>query len=85
MKTERQRIAMIESNARGELATEETPQTRASIRVLRFQSVRERTGLSRTTVWRLERRGAFPRHRRISLNAVGWLEHEVDAWISSRE
>lgn len=53
-----------------------------SMRVLRFPVVRERTGLSRSTVWRLERRGAFPSHRRISLNAVGWLEHEIDAWIA---
>ncbi|MEQ1907682.1 MAG: AlpA family phage regulatory protein [Vicinamibacterales bacterium] len=53
------------------------------IRVLRFEAVRDRTGLSRSTIWRLERRGTFPRHRRISLNAVGWLEEEVDQWIRS--
>jgi prophage regulatory protein len=44
----------------------------------------ERTGLSRSTLWRLERRGAFPPHRQISTNAVGWLEEEVNAWIRSR-
>ena len=38
------------------------------------EAVRDRTGLSRSTIWRLERRGTFPMHRRISLNAVGWLE-----------
>lgn len=53
-------------------------------RFLRFTTIRERTGLSRSTIWRLERRGAFPRHRRISTNAVGWLEHEVDEWVESR-
>ena len=53
------------------------------VRVLRFEAVRDRTGLSRSTIWRLERRGTFPRHRRISLNAVGWLEEEVDQWIRS--
>ena len=58
--------------------------SRGPIRVLRFQAVRDRTGLSRSTIWRLERGGTFPRHRRISLNAVGWIEHEVDAWIQSR-
>ena len=57
---------------------------RGPIRLLRFQAVRDRTGLSRSTIWRLERRGTFPRHRRISLNAVGWIEHEVNAWIQSR-
>ena len=54
------------------------------LRFLRFTTIRERTGLSRSTIWRLERRGAFPRHRRISTNAVGWLEHEVDEWVESR-
>ncbi len=53
-------------------------------RLLRFDAVRERTGLSRSTIWRLEQRGSFPQHRRLSLNAVGWLEEEIDTWIASR-
>jgi prophage regulatory protein len=53
-------------------------------RLLRFPAVRERTGLSRSTIWRLERRGEFPRHRRISANAVAWVEHEVTDWISAK-
>jgi predicted DNA-binding transcriptional regulator AlpA len=44
------------------------------LKFLRFSAVRERTGLSRSTIWRLERQGVFPKHRRISANAVGWLE-----------
>ena len=57
-----------------------TPQ-RPVLRLLRFPAVRERTGLSRSTVWRLEQRGKFPKHRQISGNAVAWLEHEIDDWI----
>jgi prophage regulatory protein len=53
-------------------------------RLLRFPAVRERTGLSRSTIWRLERRGDSPRHRRISPNAVAWVEGEVVQWIQSR-
>lgn len=53
-------------------------------RLLRFPTVRERTGLSRSTIWRLERRGEFPRHRRISANVVAWVETEVVDWIESR-
>jgi prophage regulatory protein len=53
-------------------------------RLLRFPAVRERTGLSRSTIWRLERRGEFPRHHRISANAVAWLEEDVAAWIRAR-
>ena len=54
------------------------------LRFLRFPAVRARTGLSRTTIWRLERQGEFPRHRRISRNAVAWAEHEVADWIRSK-
>jgi prophage regulatory protein len=53
-------------------------------RLLRPRAVCERTGLSRSTLWRLERRGDFPPHRQISPNAIGWLEEEVNAWIRSR-
>ena len=54
------------------------------LRMLRFPAVHDRTGLSRTTVWRLERAGEFPRHRRLSANTVAWAEDEVDAWIRER-
>jgi prophage regulatory protein len=54
------------------------------LRFIRFTAVRDRTGLSRSTIWRLERRGAFPKHKRLSTNAVGWLEQEVDQWVRSR-
>ena len=30
------------------------------LKLLRFASVRSRTGLSRSTIWRLERNGGFP-------------------------
>jgi prophage regulatory protein len=74
--------------ARNKQAIAETERDRllasVPLRFLRFHAVRERTGLSRTTIWRLERKGAFPRHRRISANAVAWREDEVNAWMLSR-
>jgi prophage regulatory protein len=56
----------------------------APVKLLRYPVVRERTGLSRSTVWRLERRGEFPKHRRIAPNIVAWSEHEVSRWIEER-
>ena len=55
-----------------------------ALKLLRFPAVRERTGLSRSTIWRLERQGAFPRHHRISPNAVAWVEDDVANWIRSK-
>ena len=43
------------------------------------------TGLSRVTRWRLERAGRFPRRRRLSSGAVGWLRSEIANWITSRQ
>jgi prophage regulatory protein len=54
------------------------------LRFMRFTAVRERTGLSRSTIWRLERVGAFPKHRRISSNAVAWVEKEVIDWMRAK-
>jgi prophage regulatory protein len=54
------------------------------VKLLRFPVVRERTGLSRSTIWRLERRGEFPKHHRIAPNIVAWSEHEVSRWIEER-
>jgi prophage regulatory protein len=63
---------------------QDTVATRRSPRLLRFPAVRERTGLSRSTIWRLERRGEFPRHHRISPNVVAWIEEDVHRWIEAR-
>lgn len=54
------------------------------LKLLRFAAVRERTGLSRSTVWPLERRGAFPKHIKVSANIVAWLEEDVIEWIRSK-
>ena len=53
-------------------------------RFLRESEVRRITGLSRTTRWRLERHGDFPRRRQISTNAVAWLESEIRQWQAEK-
>lgn len=53
-------------------------------RYLRWKEVERSTGLSRTTAWRLQRAGDFPRPYVISPGRVGYLECEVEAWRASR-
>ncbi len=53
-------------------------------RILRKPEVREISGLSRTTRWRLERDGKFPARRKLSDNAIGWLESEIRDWVATR-
>jgi prophage regulatory protein len=54
-------------------------------RFIREPLVKEVTGLSRTTRWRLERSGKFPARRKLSENAVGWLETEILEWVATRK
>lgn len=54
------------------------------VRLLRFAAVQAKVGLSRTTLWRLERENLFPKRRRVGKNSVAWLESEIDEWIASR-
>lgn len=54
------------------------------MRVIRQKEAIQRTGLSRTTLWRLERAGDFPQRRRIGRQAVGWFANEIDDWLASR-
>jgi prophage regulatory protein len=52
--------------------------------ILRLRTVLERTGLSRSTIYALMRTGEFPRQIALGPRSVGWLESDVEAWISAR-
>src|ERR1700687_6181057 len=53
-------------------------------RIIREPECHQITGLSRSTRWRLERTGEFPRRRRISAGCTGWLASEMAAWVADR-
>jgi prophage regulatory protein len=53
-------------------------------KILRERQVRDLTGLSRVTRWRLERRGEFPQKVQLTQRCVGWLEWEVIDWLKTR-
>lgn len=74
---------MISKSLRSDIA--QSPETAAGEqRVLRFPEVRQRTGLSKTTIWRGVRDGWFPKLLELSPGCVGWLEHEINDWIANR-
>ena len=54
------------------------------VKFYRSPAVQELSGLSETTIWRLEKDGQFPRRRRISGNIVAWRSDEIEAWMDSR-
>ncbi len=49
--------------------------------VLRPKQVIEEYGLSRTTLWRLEKSGGFPRRVKLGARAVGWLRTDLEDWL----
>lgn len=50
--------------------------------ILRLPTVKARIGLSRSTIYLRVAEGSFPRPVSLGGRAVGWVESEVDAWIS---
>ena len=52
--------------------------------ILRLPAVVKRTGLSKARIYQLERDHRFPARIELGPNSVGWYEHEVDEWCSSR-
>ncbi|MEW5710177.1 MAG: AlpA family phage regulatory protein [Pseudomonadota bacterium] len=52
-------------------------------RILRVEDVMRLTGLSRTTLWRMERTGKFPARVQIGARGIGWHEQEVLDWLAS--
>ena len=54
-------------------------------RIIRCPDVTKMTGLSRTSLWRLEKEGVFPRRIALGKASVGWRLSEVQSWMNSRE
>lgn len=53
-------------------------------KILRLKTVLGRTGLTRSMAYALLKGGHFPRPINLGPRAVGWLESEIDAWITAR-
>ena len=58
-----------------------------SERIIRESERLAITGISRTTCWEMEKKGQFPKRRKLTPNghSVGWLLSEIIQFIESRE
>jgi prophage regulatory protein len=54
----------------------------ASDRIVRLKTVLERTGLSRSTIYRKISEGTVPPQLKISTNGAGWRESDINRWIA---
>lgn len=55
-----------------------------SEKLLSLSEVMERTGLSKTSIWRMQKEDAFPASYSISPKRVAWKESEINKWIQGR-
>ena len=61
-----------------------TPKSNNPDKIIRIKEVLEMSGLSRTTLWRMERKGEFPKRLPLSAGSVGWRYSEIEEWVNSR-
>lgn len=54
-------------------------------KIIRPRDLPAITGLSRTTIWRLEKDNKFPKRVSLSAGAVGYHRAEVEAWLADRQ
>jgi len=52
--------------------------------VLRRPDLEKVTGLGRSSIYSMMQNGIFPQPIKLTRHSVGWLEHEVQAWLENR-
>jgi prophage regulatory protein len=53
-------------------------------RFLRFGTVADMIGLSRSTIWRMEQEGKFPKRVQLGSKSVAWRLSDLIRWMSER-
>lgn len=53
-------------------------------KILRLRTIKEWTGLSRSTIYLMMKTGSFPKSISLGARSVGWLETDIQAWVDSR-
>lgn len=52
-------------------------------RIIRLKTVLDRTGLSRSTIYRKMAEGTFPPQLKIGVHGAGWHESAIDRWVAN--
>ncbi|MEH3117219.1 MAG: AlpA family phage regulatory protein [Methylorubrum populi] len=52
-------------------------------RIVRMDTVRSLTGLSRSTIYRKIREGTFPAQLKITIAGAGWHASEIARWVAN--
>jgi prophage regulatory protein len=68
----------------GQFAEAAAAITTPPARILRLPEVMARVGLKRASIYQHIAAGTFPKQIALGVRAVGWLESEIDAWLTVR-
>lgn len=52
--------------------------------IVRLPAVKEKTGLSRSTIYAQVAAGEFPQPVSLGVRAIGWFQSEIDDWLEKR-
>lgn len=55
------------------------------MKILSLKEVTQSTGLSRTTIWRMQKAKKFPQQVQLSERRVGIPENEIVEWVNLRK
>ena len=54
------------------------------MRIMRLKEVMNTTGLGRSSIYKLMSEGRFPRSVSLHARASGWVDEEIEAWVTER-
>jgi len=53
-------------------------------KLMRINDITEMTGFCPDQIYKMMRKGTFPKQIKLSVRASAWLTSEVDAWLDGR-
>lgn len=78
-------IHYSQKNAKNkEQASCDDPEIATEIQIIRIKAVCEKTGISRSGVYRLVASGDFPKPITLTTYTKGWIESEINQWLQVR-
>jgi prophage regulatory protein len=54
------------------------------MKILKLKEVIQKTSLARASIYRLIAEGKFPKQIKLSERSAGWLESEINDWLTNR-
>lgn len=54
------------------------------LRVIRLPEVKQRTGLSRSSIYRLMAEARFPQSCKLGERIIAWVEVDIDSWFAEK-